>query len=82
MIGYISVDEQVGKDFHRALQFACLHRWKSRLRRTFTHDRLLSYEQAKGALSRWSQAYLPGIRPVEVEKITGSVGRHRDFDES
>jgi hypothetical protein len=82
MIGYISVDEQVDKDFHRALRIACLHRWKSRLRRDFTHDRLLSYEQAKGALARWSQAYLPGIRPVEVEKITGSVGRHRDFDES
>jgi hypothetical protein len=30
---------------------------------------------------QWSQAYR-GMRTVEVEKITGSVGRYRDFDGS
>jgi hypothetical protein len=81
MIGYVSVEEQVDKDFHRALLKACLRRWKGRLRRHSTHDRLLSFDEAKGALARWSQAYR-GIWPVEVEKIRGSVGRYRDFDGS
>jgi hypothetical protein len=42
---------------------------------------LLSFDEAKGALARWSQAYR-GMRTVEIEKITGSVGRSRDFDGS
>jgi hypothetical protein len=40
---------------------------------------MLSFEEAKGALVQWSQACLPGIRSVEVEKIRGSVWRYRDF---
>jgi hypothetical protein len=81
MSGYIGVEEQVDKDFHRALLKASLRRWRDRLRRDCAHDRLLSFEEAKGTLARWSQAYR-GMRIVEVEKITGSVGRYRDFDES
>jgi len=81
MIGYVSVEEQVDKDFHRALLKASLHRLRYRLRKDSAHHRLLSFEEAKGTLVRWGQAYR-GMRTVEVEKITGSVGRHRDFDES
>jgi hypothetical protein len=80
MIGYVNVEEQIDKDFHRALLKASLRRWKARLRRECTHgDRLLSFDEAKDALTRWTQGYL-GMRTVEVEKITGSVGRYRDFD--
>ena len=80
MIGYIGVEEQIDKDFHRALLKAYLRRWKARLRRECTHgDRLLSFDEAKDALTQWTQGYL-GMRTVEVEKITGSVGRYRDFD--
>ena len=80
MIAYIGVEEQIDKDFHRALLKASLRRWKARLRRDCAHDdRLLSFDEAKGALTRWTQGYL-GMRTVEVEKITGSVGRYRDFD--
>jgi len=79
MIGYVEVQEQVDKDFHRALLKASLHRWKSRLHGNYDHERLLSFDEAKGNLARWSQAYR-GMRIVEVEKITGSVGRYRDFD--
>lgn len=82
MIGYVDVQEQVDKDFHRALLRASLHRWKSWTHRNRTNERLLSFDDAKGALVGWSQAYLPGVRPVEVEKIVGSVGRWRDFDGS
>jgi hypothetical protein len=81
MIGLISVEEQVDRDFHRALLKASLRRWRDRLRRNLVHDRLLSFDEAKGSLARWSQVYR-GMRTVEVEKIAGSVGRYRDFDEA
>lgn len=81
MIGYVGVDEHVDKDFHRALLKASLSRWKNQLIRDRAHEGLLSFEEAKGALVSWSQAYR-GMRTVEVEKITGSVGRYRDFDGS
>ena len=70
MIGYLSVQEQVQKDFHRARRKASLRRWRNRLRRDCAHARLLSFDETKGALVRWSQAYR-GIWPVEVEKIMG-----------
>jgi hypothetical protein len=79
MNGYVGVREQVEKDFHRALLKASLHRWKEKLRRHCDHEHLLSFEEAKSALLRSSQAYR-GMRVVEVNKIKGSVGRYRDFD--
>ena len=81
MIGYVSVEEQVDKDFHRALLKASLHRWKDRLRRVSARECLLSFDEAKGVLAQWSQVYR-GMRVVEIDKITGSVGRYKDFDES
>ena len=79
MTGYVDLVEQVEKDFHRALLKASLRRWKSRLRRNNRHERLLSFAEAESGWICSSQAYL-GIRAVEVEKITGSVGRYKDFD--
>jgi hypothetical protein len=80
MTGYVDLGEQVDKDFHRALLKASLHGWKSKLSRSHTHnERLLSFEEAKSEQVCSSQAYR-GMRIVEVEKITGSVGRYRDFD--
>jgi hypothetical protein len=81
MIGYVDVQEQVDKDFHRALLKASLHRWKKRLRRDLADERLLSFDVAKGTLAQWNQVYR-GMRVVEVEMITGSVGRYKDFDRS
>jgi hypothetical protein len=81
MIGYVGVDEQVDKDFRRALRRASLRRLRDRVLRRSGHGHVLSFEAAKGALRRWSQVYR-GIRTVDVEKIVGSVGRCRDFDES
>jgi hypothetical protein len=81
MIGYVGVDEQVDKDFHRALWRASLRRLRNRVLRRPTRDHVLSFDEASSALTRWSQAYR-GIRTVEVEKIVGSVGRCRDFDAS
>jgi hypothetical protein len=81
MIGYVGVDEQVDKDFHRALRRASIHRFRDWVLRRSAHGHVLSFEQARGALTRWSQVYR-GMKTVEVEKIVGSVGRWRDFDES
>jgi hypothetical protein len=81
MIGYVNVREQVDKDFHRALLKASLRRWRSRMRRESNRERLLSFDEAKDTFSPWSQVYR-GMRIVEVEKITGSVGRSHDFDGS
>jgi hypothetical protein len=81
MIGYVGVDEQVDKDFQRALWRASLHRLRDRVLRRSARGHVLSFEEAKGALTRWSQVHR-GMRTVEVEKIVGSVGRCRDFDES
>ena len=81
MTGYVRVEEQVEKDSDRARLKASLHRLRNYLRRSSARDRLLSFEEAKSALTQWSQAYR-GMRIVEVEKITGSVGRYEDFDGS
>jgi hypothetical protein len=81
MIGYIGVEEQVDKDFRRALLKASLRRWSDRARGDTGHNLLISFDEAKGALAWCGQAYR-GIRTVEVGKIKGSVGRHRDFDAS
>lgn len=81
MIGYVSVEEQVDKDFQRALLKASLHRWKERLLNDSPHDCLLSFDEVKSGLARCSQAYR-GMQFIEVEKVAGSVGRYRDFDGS
>ena len=81
MIGYVGVEERLDKDFHRALLKSSLRRLGDRLRKDPYRCRLVSFDEAKGALAWCGQAYR-GIRTVEVEKIKGSVGRHRDFDAS
>jgi hypothetical protein len=81
MIGYVGVDEQVDKDFHRALWRASLRRLKNRVLRRSPRDHVLSFEEVRSILTQWSQAYR-GMRTVEIEKIVGSVGRCRDFDSS
>ena len=81
MIGYVGVDEQVDKDFDRALRRASLHRLKDRVLQRSARHHVLSFEEARSALARWSQVYR-GMRTVEVEEIVGSVGRCRDFDSS
>ena len=80
MLGLVSIEAQAERDFDRALMKTLLHRLRNWLRRDSTHENyLLSFEEAKGALARWTQVYR-GMRTVDVEKIRGSVGRYRDFD--
>jgi hypothetical protein len=79
MIGYVGVEEQVDRDFHRALRRASIHRLRDWVLRRSAHSHVASFDEARGKLTRWSQVYR-GIRTVEVDKISGSVGRCKDFD--
>jgi hypothetical protein len=70
---------QADRDFSRARRRAFLRRIGALLRNDPGSNRLLSFDEVKSALGAVEQVYL-GMRTVEVEKIVGSVGRHRDFD--
>jgi len=70
---------QADKDFSRARRRAFLRRIGSYLRNDPASNQLLSFDEVKSALGAVEQVYL-GMRTVEVAKIVGSVGRHRDFD--
>src|ERR671933_99617 len=72
-------DFQADRDFTRARRKAFLRRLGAFLRRDPGSNRLLSFDEVKSALGPVEQVYL-GMRTVPVEKIVGSVGRHRDFD--
>ena len=75
----MDLHEQSERDFSRARRKAFLRRIGAYLRRDPASNKLLSFEEVKGALGVVSQNYL-GPREVPVAKIIGSVGRHRDFD--
>jgi hypothetical protein len=70
---------QADKDFSRARRRAFLRRIGAFLRNDPGSNQLLSFDEVKSALGAIEQVYL-GMRTVEVDKIVGSVGRHRDFD--
>jgi hypothetical protein len=72
-------DFQADKDFSRARRRAFLRRIGAFLRQDPGSNQLLSFDEVKSALGAVEQVYL-GMREVPVEKIVGSVGRHRDFD--
>ena len=50
MIGYVGVDEQVDKDFHRALRRASIHRLRDRVFRRSAYGHVLSFEEARAPL--------------------------------
>lgn len=70
---------QADKDFTSARRRAFLRRIGAFLRNDPASNQLLSFDEVKKALGAVEQVYL-GLREVPVEKIVGSVGRHRDFD--
>jgi hypothetical protein len=75
----MNLGEQTDKDFSRARRRAFLRRIGAYLRKDPGSNQLLSFDEVKSALGAVEQVYL-GMRTVEVAKIVGSVGRHRDFD--
>lgn len=72
-------NDQADRDFTHARRKAFLRRVGAYLRNDPGSNQLLSFDEVKSALGAVEQVYL-GMREVPVEKIIGSVGRHRDFD--
>jgi hypothetical protein len=79
MIGYMSLEEQVDKDFLRAHHRAFFGRLAARIRRKKRGSALLAFEEARRQRRAVNRFYA-GWRVVEVSKIVGSVDRHREFD--
>ncbi len=80
MVGYMSLEEQVDKDFTLARRKALLKRIGARLRRDATSDGLLlcfeDLRKVPGALGRVYR----GMKTVPVGQIGGSVGRCSELD--
>jgi hypothetical protein len=76
---FIGAGAQADRDFTVARRKAFLRKLGAFLRNDPASNQLLSFEEVKKTLGAVEQVYL-GMRVVPVEKIVGSVGRHRDFD--
>jgi hypothetical protein len=77
VVGLMSLEEQVERDFSAARWRALRGRVAGWLRHDACGPALLDFEAAKsGAIRRVPR----GRRVVEVARIVGSVGRHRDYD--
>jgi hypothetical protein len=79
VVDFMDLNEQADRDFSKARRRAFLRRIGAYLRNDPASNQLLSFEEVKSTLGAVEQVYL-GMRVVEVSKIVGSVGRHRDFD--
>ena len=78
----MDLNEQVDWDFSRALRKAWLRRLVLRLRgKLAACGTPLSFEEVQGTLQAYNRVRR-GIRVVDLQKIVGSVGRSRDFDNS
>jgi hypothetical protein len=77
VIGYMSIEEQVDKDFVRARHRALAGRLAAFLRGE--GGELLSFDDVRRE-SRANGGLRLGRREVEVSSIVGSVGRYRQFD--
>lgn len=80
MVGYMSVEEQVDKDFSAARRKALLKRIGARLRRDAASNRLLCFEEVRRIPKAAVGRIYRGIRTVPVGQIGGSVGRCSEFD--
>ena len=76
---YGSIEEEVDADFARARREAFVRRIGARLRGDASSASLLPFEEVRKALGASGRARLGRIA-VPVERIVGSVARHRDFD--
>ncbi len=77
MIGYMSIEEQVDKDFVRARHRALFGRVAAYFRGE--REGLLSFEEVRRS-ARANGGFRRGRWDVEVCRILGSVGRYRQFD--
>ncbi len=79
MVGYMSLEEQVDKDFTIARRKALLKWLGARLRRDSTSGGLLCFDDLRKIPGAMGRIYR-GLRTVPVAEIGGSVGRCSEFD--
>ena len=81
MVGYMSLEEQVDKDFSLARRKALLKRIGARLRRrdAASDGLLLCFDDLRKIPGAVGRIYR-GMRTVPVGQIGGSVGRCSEFD--
>jgi hypothetical protein len=79
MDDYMSLEEQVDKDFERARRRAFVARVMARLRRDPRESGMVAFDEVRRA-ARADNRFYRGSKIVEVSKIVGSVGRHKEFD--
>jgi len=79
MVGYISLEEQVDKDFSLARRKVLLGRIGARLRRDIASGGLLCFDDVRKIPGAVGRVYR-GIMTVPLGQIGGSVGRCSEFD--
>ena len=79
MVDYMNLEEQVDKDFERARRRAFLGRMVARLRGNLKGADMVDFDEVRRSARAHNRFYL-GSRVVEVSKIVGSIGRHKEFD--
>jgi hypothetical protein len=79
MVGYMSLEEQVDKDFSHARRRALLRRIGARLQRDSASGGLLCFDDVRKFPEAIGRIYR-GMRTVPVGQIAGSVGRSSEFD--
>jgi hypothetical protein len=79
MVGYISLEEQVDRDFSLARRRARLRQIGARLNRETSSEGLLCFDDLRKISGAAGRVYR-GMRTVPVAQIGGSVGRCSEFD--
>jgi hypothetical protein len=79
MVGYMSLEEQVEKDFTLARRKALLKRIGACLRRDGTSGGLLCFDDLRKGPGAMGRIYR-GLRTVPVAQIGRSVGKCSEFD--
>jgi hypothetical protein len=81
MVDLMNLEDQVDLDFVVARRRARLGRLKTLLLRRDTRSTLLSPEEFRQSVPASGNMYR-GRRTVEVSRIVGSVGKHKQFDKN
>jgi hypothetical protein len=79
MVGYMSLEEEVDKDFSLARRKASLARISSRLRRDNALEGLLCFDDVSKVPGASARDYR-GAMTVPIGQIWASVGRCSEFD--
>ena len=75
MVRHMNLEEQVDRDFTQARRRALLRRTKARLHKGLACNRQLSFDEVKGSIGAFNQAYLE----MRIVPVVGVV-LHENFE--